>query len=68
MISKIVCNIKNNSSVEKLVVRLTTYRNILHINWSIRKRFPIETLLKMIDSSVRSLGEVEYDNQNGLQH
>ena len=30
--------------------------------------FPIETLLKMIDSNVRSHGEIKYDNQNSLQH
>ncbi len=33
---------------------------LLYMNWSITKYFPIETLLKMIDSSVRSPGEVEY--------
>ena len=36
----------------------------LYINWSITKRFLIETLLEMIDSSIRNLGEVEYDKQN----
>ncbi len=37
-------------------------------NRSISKKFPIKTLLEMIDSSERSLGEVEYDKQNWLQH
>ena len=32
---------------------------LLYMNWSITKNFPIETLFKMIDSSVRSPGEVE---------
>ena len=32
---------------------------LLYMNWSITKYFPIETLLKMIDSSVRSPGDVE---------
>ena len=36
---------------------------LLYINRSITKTFPIETLLKMMDSSVESLGEVEYDVQ-----
>ena len=40
----------------------------LYINRSITKKFPIKTLLETIDSSVKSLGEVEYDNQNSLQH
>ena len=34
----------------------------LHINRSITKKFLIETIPEMIDSSVKSLGEVEYDN------
>jgi hypothetical protein len=33
----------------------------LYINKSITKKFPIETLLEMMDSSVESLGKVEYD-------
>ena len=36
----------------------------LYINWSVTKKFPIKALSEMIDSSVKSLGEVEYDNQN----
>ena len=32
------------------------------------KKFLVETFLKMIDSGVKSLGEVEYDKQNCLQH
>ena len=41
---------------------------LLSMNWSITKNFPIETLLEMMDSSVKSLGEVEYDFQNCLKH
>ena len=40
----------------------------LYINQSVTKIFPIETLLEMIDSSVKNLGEVEYDKQNWIQH
>ena len=35
----------------------------LYINQSLTKKFPIETLLEMIDSSVLSLGEFNYDHQ-----
>ena len=31
------------------------------INWSTTKNFPMETLLKMIDSSIKNPREVEYD-------
>ena len=34
----------------------------LYINRSITKKFPIETIPEMIDSSVKSLEKVEYDN------
>ena len=40
----------------------------LYINWSITKKFPIETLLEMMDSSVKTLGKSKYDKQNWLQH
>ena len=40
----------------------------LYINQSVTKIFPIETLLEMIDSSIKDLGKVEYDKQNWLQH
>ena len=39
----------------------------LYINRSVTKKFPIKILLKTIDSSVKSLGKVEYDNQNYLE-
>ncbi len=39
----------------------------LYINWSITKKFLIETFLKMIDSSIKNLGKLEYDEQNCLQ-
>ena len=32
---------------------------LLYINRSIAKKFPIETLLEMIDSSIKTLGESE---------
>ena len=38
----------------------------LYINWSITKKFLIETLFEMIDSSIKNHEEVEYDNQNYL--
>ena len=37
-----------------------------YIKRSITKKFLIETLWIIIDSSVKSLGEVEYDTQNWL--
>ena len=39
----------------------------LYINRSVTKMFPIKTLSEMIDSSVRNLGEAEYNKQNWLQ-
>jgi len=36
----------------------------LYINQSLTKKFPIETLLEMIDCSVKSPGEFEYDYLN----
>jgi len=41
---------------------------VLYINQSITKKFPIEILFEMMDSSVKSLGEVESDKQNCLKH
>jgi hypothetical protein len=38
----------------------------LFINQSTAKNFPIEIFLKLIDSSIKNLGEFEYDNQNWL--
>ncbi len=32
------------------------------------KKLPTKTLLKIIDSNVRKLGEVKYDNQRYLPH
>ena len=39
----------------------------LYINRSVTKKFPIETVLERTDSSIKNLGEVEYDKQNWLQ-
>ena len=36
------------------------------INRSTAKNFPIETFLIMTDSSIKNLGEFEYDDQNWL--
>ena len=41
---------------------------LLYISRSITKKFLIETLLKMMDSSVESLGEVEYDVKIWLRY
>jgi hypothetical protein len=67
MISKIVCNIKKQQLGRK-IGNEGYLLLLLHINRSITKKFPIETLLEMIDSCVKSHGEVEYDKQNWLQH
>jgi hypothetical protein len=40
----------------------------LYINRPITKMFPIETLLEMMDSSTKNVGEFEYDNQNCHRH
>jgi hypothetical protein len=40
----------------------------LYINWSITNNLPIKTLLERIYSSIKSPGEVEYDDQNCLKH
>jgi hypothetical protein len=37
-----------------------------YLNQSITKKFQIKTLLKIIDSGVRNLGQVEYDKKNCL--
>ena len=38
-----------------------------YINRSTTKKFPIGTLLEKTDSSIKNLGEVEYDKQNRLK-
>jgi hypothetical protein len=65
MISKIVCNIKKQQLGRK-IGNEGYLLLLLHIDRFITKTFPIGTLLEMIDSSVRSLEEVEYDKQNWL--
>ena len=50
----------NGNSITKFTVHLspvTMYGNLFAT-----EKFPTKTLLEMIDSSVRNLGEVEYDN------
>ena len=39
----------------------------LYVNRFIKKYFPIKTLSKMMDSSVKNLEKFEYDKQYGLQ-
>ena len=39
----------------------------LYMNRSITKKFPIERIPERTDSSIRNLGEVEYDKQSKLQ-
>ena len=51
-------DIKKSKFCQK--IRIVVYvLMLLYMNWSITKNFPIETLVEMIDSSVRSPGEVE---------
>jgi hypothetical protein len=66
MIIRIAYNIKNPQFHQKI----QSEANLLvpqYINWSVTKYFLIETLSKMIDSSIINLGDVEYDKQNGLE-
>ena len=41
---------------------------LLYMNRSITKKFPTETILETINSSVKNHEKVEYDKQNWLQH
>ena len=59
MISKTDYNFKKPELGRKSEVYLFL---LLYINRSITENFPIEILLEMMDSSVKSLGKVEYDN------
>jgi len=59
--------IKIAYNIKKLQLRRKTRSEVylllpLYINWSITKMFLIETISEMIDSSVKRLGEVEYDH------
>jgi len=58
MVSKIGYNIKKPEFDRKIWSEVYVLM-LLYMNWSITKNFPIETLFKMIDSSVRNPGEVE---------
>ena len=67
MISKIGYNIKKpkfNRKIRSVVNLLLP----LYKNWCITKKFPIETIRKRTDSSIRNLEKAEYDKQNWLQH
>ena len=59
MISKTDFNFKEHKLGRKSEVYLFL---LLYINRSITKHFPIEILLEMMDSSVKNLEKVEYDN------
>jgi hypothetical protein len=60
MISKTVHNIRKPQLGQK--IRSEGYLLLPpHINQSITKKLPIEILLKMVDSSIKDHGEVEYD-------
>ena len=58
MISKISYNIKKTKFGRKIRNEVNLLL-ALYINQSITKKFPTEKRLEMMDSSVRSLGEVE---------
>ena len=61
MMSRTGYNIKKPSFGRK--TRSEVYLLLtLYINRSVTKKFPIETLLEMRDTSVKKLGEVKYDN------
>ena len=75
-------SVRNLGEVESVISRNVLIRNIfvmnqisekfeahfpLYITWFLTKKFPIEMFLEMMDSSVKNLGEVEYDNQNCLK-
>ena len=64
---------QNRLKLQKTQVWLKNLKEVylllpLFVNRSITKKFPIETLLEMMDYSVKNLGEVEYDKQSRLQH
>ena len=61
MVSKTDYNVKKPKLGQK--TRSEVYLVLpLYINRTITKKFLIETILEMIDSGVKCLGEVEYDN------
>ena len=59
MMSKIAYDIKKLPFGRKIRSEVNLLL-ALYINQSITKKFQTEKLLEMMDSSVRSLGEVEY--------
>ena len=58
----------NENSIFFLLVAHVHLLLPLYINRPITKMFPIETLLEMMDSSTKNLGEFEYDNKNCHRH
>ncbi len=61
MISKTDYNVKE----PKLGRKNRSVANVLlplYINWPITKNFSVKILSEMIDSSIKNLEEVEYDN------
>ena len=66
MISRADYNIKK-TKFRQIIQSEVYFLLLLRMNRSITKKFPIETLLEMIDSSIRNLGKAEYDRYNRLQ-
>ena len=65
MMSKIAYDIKKPQFGRK--IRSEVNLQIpLHINRSMTKYFPIKTYMEIMDSSVKNLGEAEYDKRNWL--
>jgi len=66
MISNMGYNVKKSKFGRKIRSEVN-FLLLLYIYRSVTKKFPIKTLFETIDSSVKSLGKVEYDNQNYLE-
>ncbi len=66
MISKVNCNIRKLQLGRKIRIE-GYYLLLLYKNRSITKKFPIKTLLKMMDSSIENNEKVEYDKENCVQ-
>ena len=62
------CLKNKEKPVRRKIRREVNVLVLLYISRSITKKFSIETLLKMMDSSVKSHGEAEYDIQICLRY
>ena len=56
------------SLAENFDVRIGSLSKSLFINLYVTKKFLTKRIFKTVDSSVRNLVEVEYDNLNCLRH